>query len=983
MISTRALTALALVAAFAILAPPAEAQYMYLDANANGVHDSGDHLAVTGTPTTVDVWIVTDHNRDGSLATCDVDPGSALSIESYVVNLLASGGTVSYGGFINRFTGATISFGELNPGDGRYKNGFGRGAIGALPPGTYRLCTLTITGLSGTPRVDIVDRVSGSLDFTQFASPGGCFGNDFDNVLKLTGPSGGSDWTDVDGLDPAPEVGPPVLSAIGNKTVNEGTCLTFTATAFAPNGSPVTFFLSAGAPSGASITTGGQFSWCPTEAQGPGVYTVTVCAVDNVTQLTDCETIAVTVLEVNLAPVLNPIGNKTGALGSLVTFTATATDADLPANTRTFSLDPGAPAGATIGAASGVFSWTASASGSIPVTIRVTDNGTPPLSDSETILITVCVCSNTAPVLGTIGNKAVNEGSLLSFTATATDPDVPAQTLTFSLGAGAPAGAAITAGGAFTWTPTEAQGPGVYPVTVIVTDDGVGSLSDSETIQVTVLEVNLAPVLAQIGNKTGFVLSPLTFTATATDADIPANVLTFSLDPGLPFGAAMTPGGVFSWTPATTGAFPATIRVTDNGTPPLSDSETITIVVTFGQSIPPVLEPIPNTTVDEGAVLTQTISASDPQNLPVTFTKTSGPIWMTVTTTSPTTGLITLTPDFASAGSYTATVRASNGSAVYDEKSFQILVQNVCRAPLADAGGPYAGTAGIPVAFNGTGSADPDGDALAYAWDFGDGTTGTGATPNHPYALTGTYLISLHVTDPCGLSDDDTTTATIVQCSSAYAFTTGGNSKINLGSGKQASCIQIQPVNGSFTIESVDLSSIVMRSSGTGSVEEIHAQGTKTSLSGDRNNDGTDEIAACFTKSDLQQLFSGLTGTVNVGVTLEGDLQGGGRFCTGLTLSVKAGGGGNLAASISPNPLNPSAVLTFSTQERGPVLVQLFDVRGRLLRTLRDESDAAAGYHDVRIDGTSANGSRLSSGIYFVRIRAGMEEERKTITILK
>jgi hypothetical protein len=244
-------------------------------------------------------------------------------------------------------------------------------------------------------------------------------------------------------------------------------------------------------------------------------------------------------------------------------------------------------------------------------------------------------------------------------------------------------------------------------------------------------------------------------------------------------------------------------------------------------------------------------------------------------------------------------------------------------------------------------------------------------------------LVSLRVTDPCGLSDDDTTTATIVQCSSAYAFTTGGNSKINLGSGKQASCIQIQPVNGSFTIESVDLSSIVMRSSGTGSVEEIHALGTKTSLSSDRNNDGTDEIAACFTKPDLQQLFSGLTGTVDVGVTLEGNLQGGGRFCTGLTLSVKAGGGGNLAASISPNPLNPSAVLTFTTQERGPVLVQLFDVRGRLLRTLWEESDAAAGYHDVRIDGTSANGSRLSSGIYFVRVRAGAEEERKTITILK
>src|SRR6185503_14177334 len=146
--------------------------------------------------------------------------------------------------------------------------------------------------------------------------------------------------------------------------------------------------------------------------------------------------------------------------------------------------------------------WTPSASGSFPVTVIVTDNGAPPLNDTEAITITVSPPGNTAPVLAPIGNKTVNELALLSFTATATDSDVPAQTLTFSLGAGAPAGAVITAGGAFTWTPTEAQGPGVYPITVIVTDNGTGNLSDNELIQVTVTEVNVAPILAAIGNKT-------------------------------------------------------------------------------------------------------------------------------------------------------------------------------------------------------------------------------------------------------------------------------------------------------------------------------------------------------------------------------------------------------------------------------------------------------------------------------------------------
>ena len=188
--------------------------------------------------------------------------------------------------------------------------------------------------------------------------------------------------------------------------------------------------------------------------------------------------------------------------------------------------------------------------------------------------------ANQAPVLAAIGNKTVSEGSLLSFTATATDTDIPAQTLTFSLDSGAPAGAAITAGGAFTWTPTEAQGPGSFPITVRVTDNGTGSLFDTETIQVTVNEVNVAPVLAPIGNKSGTAGSPVTFTATATDADIPAQTRTFSLGAGAPTGATINSStGAFSWTPSAAGSFPVTVTVTDNGTPPLNDTETITVTV--------------------------------------------------------------------------------------------------------------------------------------------------------------------------------------------------------------------------------------------------------------------------------------------------------------------------------------------------------------------------------------------------------------------
>ena len=75
----------------------------------------------------------------------------------------------------------------------------------------------------------------------------------------------------------------------------------------------------------------------------------------------------------------------------------------------------------------------------------------------------------------------------------------------------------------------------------------------------------------------------MTLTASATDIDIPAQTLTFSLDTGAPAGTMITTGGVFTWTP--TGAqgsatpYSFTVRVTDNGSPAQNDFETITVVV--------------------------------------------------------------------------------------------------------------------------------------------------------------------------------------------------------------------------------------------------------------------------------------------------------------------------------------------------------------------------------------------------------------------
>ena len=94
----------------------------------------------------------------------------------------------------------------------------------------------------------------------------------------------------------------------------------------------------------------------------------------------------------NVPPVLDPIGNRSVVGGNTLAFIATATDTNLPPQTLTFSLDPGAPVGASINAVSGAFTWTptpAQTPGTNTVTVRVTDNGSPPLNDSETFTVVI------------------------------------------------------------------------------------------------------------------------------------------------------------------------------------------------------------------------------------------------------------------------------------------------------------------------------------------------------------------------------------------------------------------------------------------------------------------------------------------------------------------------------------------------------------------------------------------------------------------
>ncbi|MGL5094410.1 MAG: putative Ig domain-containing protein, partial [Planctomycetia bacterium] len=190
-------------------------------------------------------------------------------------------------------------------------------------------------------------------------------------------------------------------------------------------------------------------------------------------------------------PTLADPGARAVNEGTALSFILNGADAD--GDSLLYTITAGALPGMTFDLASGAFFWTPAENqdGPAVVTFRVSDGV---FAAERTITITVGEV-NAAPVLGAIGSKSVNELAALTFAATATDADRiagAAQTLTFSLGGTVPAGASITPAGVFTWTPTEAQGPGVFTFTVMVSD---GALTTAEEITITVAEVADPPVV--------------------------------------------------------------------------------------------------------------------------------------------------------------------------------------------------------------------------------------------------------------------------------------------------------------------------------------------------------------------------------------------------------------------------------------------------------------------------------------------------------
>ena len=279
--------------------------------------------------------------------------------------------------------------------------------------------------------------------------------------------------------------------------------------------------------------------------------------------LTDTQAISVTVQPVNdNNPVITSDGG--GATASVnvnenntAVTTVTATDADLPAQTLTYSIAGGADAAFfAIDGNTGALTFLAPPDYEAPadansdnvyeVTVQVSDGA---LTDTQAISVTVQPLNDNNPVITSDGGGAtasvnINENDTAVTTVTATDADLPAQTLTYSIAGGADAalftidnstGFLAFVSGRDRENHTDADLNGIYEVTVQVSD---GTSTNTQAVSVSVTDVDEFDVgavtdvdaSANTVAEDAILGTAVGITASANDADATNNAITYSLD---------------------------------------------------------------------------------------------------------------------------------------------------------------------------------------------------------------------------------------------------------------------------------------------------------------------------------------------------------------------------------------------------------------------------------------------------------------------
>lgn len=303
----------------------------------------------------------------------------------------------------------------------------------------------------------------------------------------------------------------------------------------------------------------------------------------------------------------------------------------------------------------------------------------------------------------------------------------------------------------------------VFRVAIMCFD---GRDADTDWFLVTVNDVNQVPV-AQNGSAT-------------TDEDASVGITLLCTDPdrdSVSFNVASNPanGSLSGSPPEVTYSPTANFNGNDSFTFNCSDgaleSNIATVFLTVNSvNDPPVLIILGNQTVAEGTS-TDLINFAACTDVDTLTLSALVPSFASFTDSGDGTGDLELSPGFADSGSYpNNSVTCSDSQGGSDTKTFQITVNNVNQAPMADAGGPYECNIGDIITLSSADSNDPDGSIVLFEWDLDDDGIfeTTGASPSYgcisydPFLiLPAAFTVKLRVTDNDGATAEDSTSVTI------------------------------------------------------------------------------------------------------------------------------------------------------------------------------------------------------------------------------
>ena len=484
----------------------------------------------------------------------------------------------------------------------------------------------------------------------------------------------------------------------------------------------------------------GSFTYTP-NANFFGDDTLTYVANDGMAN-SGPATVTITVTPVNDPPIADANGPYAGTIGAALTLDGSGSS-DLDGTVVSYDWDFG---DGTTG--DGIApDHTYADVGLFTVTLTVTDDAG--LTDTTTTVADITPAPNTPPT-AVDDDYSLDEDIVLMIAAPgvlANDTDDDGDTLTAVLVADVTSGSlSLAADGSFTYTPgTNHFGDDTF---TYVSDDGTDD-SNIATVTLTVAPLNDPPVADPNGPYTGPVGGSLSFDGTGS-SDPEDSVLTYDWD----FGDGTTAAGPApDHTYAAVGTFTVTLTVTDDGG--LSDTATTTAIITDAPNTSPVAVD-DEYSVDEDTVLSVAAPGVLGNDIDVDGDALTAVLVDDVSNGAlvfGADGSFTYTPDLDFFGDETYTYIVNDGTDDSGLGTVTITVTPVNDSPVADANGPYSGSVGDALTFDGSGSFDLDGAITSYDWDFGDGNTGTGLTADHTYTGPGLFTVTLTVTDDGGLTD--------------------------------------------------------------------------------------------------------------------------------------------------------------------------------------------------------------------------------------